>query len=49
MMDQRPNTDSALDTYTDLTMGRKGIEFDLEASKTLNHLKEARMPAKYVG
>jgi len=32
-----------------MTLGRKGLEFDVEALKTLNHLKEARMPAKYVG
>jgi hypothetical protein len=49
LMEQRPTTDSALFTYSDLTMGRKGLEFDTETMKTLNHLKEARMPAKYIG
>ena len=48
-MEQRPTADSALCIYTDLIMGRKGVEFDLETMKTLNHLKEARMPAKYIG
>ena len=48
-MEQRPTADSALSIYADLTMGRKGLEFDVETMKTLNHLKEARMPAKYIG
>ena len=48
-MEQRPASDSALYIYTDLTVGRKGLEFDMEAMKTLNHLKEARMTAKYIG
>ena len=49
LMEQRPSSDLALHVYADLMMGRKGLEFDMEAMKTLNHLKEARMPAKYVG
>ena len=49
LMEQRPTSDPALCTYTDLTVGRKGLEFDTEAMKTLNHLKEARMTAKYIG
>lgn len=42
-------SDPALCTYSDLTVGQKGLEFDVEAMKTLNHLKEARMTAKYIG
>ena len=49
LMEQRPSSDAALSAYTDLAVGKKGLEFDMEANKTLNHLKEARMPAKYVG
>ena len=49
LMEQRPTADSALHLYTDLMMGRKGLEFDMETIKILNHLKEARMPAKYIG
>ena len=49
LMEQRPTADSALCIYTDLTMGRKGLGFDMETMKILNHLKEARMPAKYIG
>ena len=29
--------------------GKRGLEFDQECLKTLNHLKEARLPAKYIG
>ena len=29
--------------------GKKGAEFDPESLKALNHLKEARLPAKYIG
>ena len=42
-------SDAALPKYTDMAPGRRGMEFDMEAMKTLNHLKEARMPAKYAG
>ena len=49
LLEQRPTADSNLCIYTDLIMGRKGMEFDMETMKTLNHLKEARMPAKYIG
>lgn len=49
LMEQRPASDPALCVYTDLIMGRKGLDFDMETIKTLNHLKEARLPAKYVG
>lgn len=49
IMEQNPLNDPALATYIDLTVGRKGLEFDIETVKTLNHLKEARLPAKYIG
>lgn len=48
LLEQRMS-DIALPKYTDVTPGRRGMEFDMEAMKTLNHLKEARMPAKYAG
>ena len=48
LFEQRPG-DHALLTYTDMKTGQKGLEFDSEMQKVLNHLKEARMPAKYVG
>ena len=41
--------DPALALFCDLVPGKKGLEFDGEALKSLNHLKEARMPAKYIG
>ena len=47
--DQRPSADSALSQYSDVTVGRKGLEFDIESVKALNYLKEARLPAKYIG
>lgn len=46
--DQKPG-DLALPLFTDLTLSKKGLEFDVDAVKSLNHLKEARMPAKYIG
>lgn len=49
LQEQRPSADTALATYTDLTEGKRGLEFDQDTLKILNHLKEARMPAKYVG
>lgn len=48
LLDQRPS-DTSLATYADMTHGRRGVEFDSESLKSLNHLKEARLPAKYVG
>lgn len=48
LLEQRAG-DSALSSFTDMNLGRRGMEFDVETMKTLNHLKEARMPAKYVG
>ena len=47
--DQRPSADSALSQYSDVTVGRKGLEFDIESVKALNYLKEAKLPAKYIG
>ena len=41
--------DPAVACFTDIVAGKRGPEFDLEAAKTLNHLREARMPAKYIG
>lgn len=50
LLEQRLATDSAsLKTYTDITTGKRGLEFDTENMKSLNHLKEARLPAKYIG
>ena len=49
LIEQRASGDQALASYTDLIEGKRGLEFDSETMKTLNHLKEARMPAKYVG
>ena len=49
LLEQRPGGDPALDLFSDLVAGRRGPEFDSEALKALNHLKEARMPAKYIG
>ena len=48
LLDQKSH-DPALPLFTDVTMGKKGVEFDVEAMKSLNHLKEARMTAKYIG
>eukprot|EP00731_Ephydatia_muelleri_P023326 Em0015g909a len=48
LYEQRGN-DPALSTYADLTPGKRGLEFDVETIRSLNHLKEARMCAKYVG
>lgn len=48
LLEQKPS-DHALPNFTDLTMGKRGLEFDLETMKTLSHLREARMPAKYLG
>lgn len=42
-------SDSAMACFSDVTMGRRGLEFDVEATRTLNHLREARLPAKYIG
>ena len=47
--DQRPNTDTALNQYSDITEGKRGLEFNSEAIKALNYLKEARLSARYVG
>ncbi len=49
LQEQRPSGDRVLAAYTDLVEGKRGAEFDQETLKILNHLKEARMPAKYVG
>lgn len=50
LYDQRPSSDSSLSLYSDVSLGRRGImEFDSEAVKLLNYLKEARMPARYIG
>ncbi|XP_064391895.1 NACHT domain- and WD repeat-containing protein 1-like isoform X1 [Halichondria panicea] len=49
LQEQRPSGDRMLAAYTDLVEGKRGAEFDQETLKILNHLKEARMPAKYVG
>ena len=48
LLEQKPE-DLALSQFCDLVAGRRGLEFDDEALKSLNHLKEARMPAKYIG
>lgn len=48
LFEQQPG-DNGISTYTDITAGQKGVEFDVDMLKTLNHLKEAKMPAKYVG
>lgn len=48
LLDQRPS-DPSLETYADMTQGRRGIEFDSDTLKVLNSLKEARLPAKYIG
>ena len=32
-----------------MTIGRRGLEFDSETIKLLNYLKEAKLPAKYIG
>ncbi len=47
LTDQRPSTDSALGYYSDVTEGKRGLEFDSETVKLLNYLKEARMPTGY--
>lgn len=47
-MDQR-TSDAALQVYSDMAPGKRGVEFDSESLKSLNHLKEARLPAKYIG
>lgn len=47
--DQRPSADSAVSQYSDVIVGRRGVEFDTESVKALNYLKEARLPAKYIG
>ena len=49
LVEQKPASDPAVSIFTDVTPGKRGLEFDSESMKTLNHLKEARMPAKYVG
>lgn len=48
LLDQKPS-DSSLATYADMTLGKRGMEFDTENLKILNILKEARLPAKYIG
>lgn len=48
LLEQKPG-DPALSLFCDLVTGQKGLEFDSEALKSLNHLKEAKMPAKYIG
>lgn len=48
LLEQR-TSDAALETYSDMAPGKRGAEFDPESLKALNHLKEARLPAKYVG
>ena len=48
LLEQRAS-DPALSQFCDLVTGQRGLEFDGEALKSLNHLKEARMPAKYIG
>ncbi len=48
LLEQKPS-DVALPTFADLTLGKRGLEFDVDSAKTLNHLKEAKMPATYVG
>ena len=49
LLEQHPGGDPAVGLFCDLVAGRKGPEFDGDALKALNHLKEARMPAKYIG
>lgn len=49
LYDQRPNTDTALSQYCDITEGRRGLEFNTEAIKSLNYLKETRLSARYIG
>ena len=46
---EQKTSDPALSLFCDLVAGRRGLEFDSEALKALNYLKEARMPAKYIG
>ena len=48
LLDQKPS-DPSLTTYTDMAPGKRGVEFDQDSLKALNHLKEARLPAKYIG
>ena len=48
LLEQKPS-DPALTLFSDLVVGQRGLEFDAEAMKSLNHLKEARMTAKYIG
>lgn len=48
LFDQR-TTDSSLRTFADMSMGKRGMEFDSENMKILNQLKEAKLPAKYIG
>ena len=42
-------TDYSLSTFTDMVVGNRGAEFDFENVKSLNHLKEAILPAKDTG
>ena len=49
LLEQRPAGEPALELFCDLVGGRRGPEFDTEALKSLNYLKEAKMPAKYIG
>jgi hypothetical protein len=48
LLDQRLS-DPSIANYADMTLGRRGVEFDTESVRVLNHLKEARLPAKYIG
>ena len=48
LLEQKPE-DPALSLFCDLVAGPRGLQFDSDALKSLNHLKEARMPAKYIG
>jgi len=49
LFEQRTNSEPSLLTFTDMMTGRRGLEFDSENLKMLNQLKEARLPAKYIG
>ena len=49
LYDHKPSIDSSLANYSDVTVGRRGLEFDSETIKLLNYLKEAKLPAKYIG
>ena len=46
---EQKTSDPALTTHSDISPGKRGPEFDPESLKALNHLKEARLPAKYIG